>query len=494
MCNERGLPCGKKYLGSEDRNLLCGQPNKLEADFCVPRPVPLDESMKSLDLRHFEAISIISGVQIQHLNGVVHEKYTKIHITNTSDINGSVFHVTGCDVVSLPWPKFSLSSKSFLFAALAFVSLRDSKGELTNEQTFNYLSKFYHHVRESIQQGSIVEVIVACYTIILFHCRTIFDQPDSFESMLIHFGGMCKAIIASGEDNRSNFGDLCDAAFHVLQHIYWARAQPDPQDLRQELQLLENVYAVFQNFAELHMYPPLSSVRDSGIPLYTSATRFHKRSLCVYLDCYLALRKEAIIDQTRSWRESTITIALHQTLRQIQLESETQNVRLGTSVFPLDDAKAVLLCGFATLLEQALFMPSNPTSELVQSADALYNVCQAAILLNWSNHSSMPMTRYLFWIGLVLTKNVNHIGKFRLYSDSHITANEWIFLALKAQLTMMISVYSFESTDLIENVFGLLFQGLEKANALSYGREVFNLDSNNFDLFGCNRMMEKLLI
>ena len=504
LCQQRGLPCGAKILNSTiSKDLLnTNRSESYQTSAVISRCIAncQDDFVLPSDRQYLALIRVLSEIQFSHRNGVAFEQYTDINVRSI-DVNRPEASLRGCDIVSLPWPKFPLSSRAFRFAALAFAS-SNMEGDHTDSKTPNYLAKFFKYIQEALQEKKFTEIGIACYTMILYHCITIFDDPSSFESMLTHLGGFCKVVIelkrrTMSNDQNNLFDVLWDAAFHVLQHIYWARAKPNTQQLQQELFIVEKVHEVFQNFAVLHelaLTPPIQDPAARSVPHYTPLTQFRRRSLCFYLDYFLTVRKQSIIEKSTDWTQSPVVRSLRQTLQKIQRESGMQDIPFRSSALPLENAKAALLVAFAKLLEDVFFTSPNDKLQIIHSAYALYRLCQTAILLPWSNHQSLPLTRYLFWTGIFVTQAIDPVGMTTNIVTANLIANEWIMAALDAQMKILISTLHVKDKDEVNYVYNLLFKLLGIVNSLSHTEDVLSCKLDELNIFTYNRWVNKLLI
>ena len=387
--------------------------------FTIPllMPTPSDELLNSSDLLYLQSVASFSDFQLQHHNIVALKNYTTIRVRSKDMVTAHGYQPE-CDVVILPWHNFHMSSKAIQYAVLTLASSRIAFGDKNPKDdgaTWRYLDKFYKYTREAIQEHALAEIVIACYTAILYHCNTVFECPDSFEAMLIHLGGLAKAMITlksrgTTTGHEKLFDELWAAAFHLLQHIYWALAEPNPRDLQCEIKVMEKVHDVFQTFATLNVLSFVTGPAAAYKSVYTPMIQFRKRALWFYLDYYLALRKQG----SPSLQSPTATF-LRCLLRDIQIETAGQGFQSRSSHFPMEDGKVALLGAFAKLLEDTLFINTENNHQTIQSAYTLYQVCQMASLLPWSQHHSQQLTRYLFWVGLFLTKNIDATGRSALH-------------------------------------------------------------------------------
>lgn len=365
-------------------------------------------------------ISSISEIEFRHRYGVTYEEFTYISIKSKKE-HGIEKTVGRCSVVSLPWPQFPVSSKAFRYAALAVASLREITG--TNKagtpDTLEYLSECYKHLQIAITNYSLVEVIVASYTMFLYQCIQVFEKSDCLDPMLTYLNGLCEAVHLSKQRGNCTPNDwrlvnnLWCASFHALQHVYSTLADPNPP-LESELIRLEKLDNVFRNFStvQLHCLDNIPYEPSGGDiqTQYTPMMRYYRRYLCFYLDYWLATRKHPFID-ANSGSHHCVERSLQHILEQIRLSTGEQVFNVRKSAAKSEDIKAALLVGFAKLLEIKFFTESAVNHEYIQCAYDLYRLCQFAVVLNLEPFEVLPLTRYLFWIGLFLTKTIDIFGR-----------------------------------------------------------------------------------
>jgi hypothetical protein len=354
------------------------------------------------------------------------------------EITGHVFGNPMPLTLTVPWPEFSLSSKPFRYAALAFASSqRECNG--VNSDTLMYLAKFYKYMKEAIDASSLVEVAVASYMIVLYSYR----GHECFSTVLVHFKGMCDAFIRL-KQTKSRMGmrevphmqTLWHGALQTLYLVFWARPHHTAPLQSEEFRLLGELDNVLQ-FSSAMLYP----AADSQISNIHSSWRTCEALGCYlafYLDHYLALRNRRAAD-TNIRSLPSITASLHNILRQIiQLVPQIPEAREilyqasdASSYWNWDndpvqsgslachsiqngpdygfrDKQAAMLFAFAKFIESVLLIDLNKTLAITS---AVFLCRISAMLFDKQSEVCCSRSRALFWSGLVLTKSSHPVGK-----------------------------------------------------------------------------------
>ena len=385
--------------------------NDSEATIVRSMPILEAESLDRSDRICLESISAISHLRLQHHNGVASSNYTTMSFCGVDVIAAQNGTKLGCDTVWLPLPNFPMSSKPFRYGVLTLASAQFHKDN--EAESLAYLNKFYRYTREAFHDDSVTELVPASYMAIL-HCSLHLTR-ESFDIMLTHLIGLARAALHLNRTGKSNtyqsqFNELYKAAFHLLQHLYIALARQPPL-FQQDFAIMAKVHETFQTFKDLHR-PPFLMPTEPSLK-YTCLTQFRKRALVFYLDYYLALRKQTTGPEREMFQ--SVSSLLTQLLVDIKTERNFQEdfrLRLSESQTPFEDMKAALLATFALFLESLLYLPlPGPYFPIMQTAYRLFHLCQIASLLPWTTHESHPLTRYLFWVGLILRKDIDALGK-----------------------------------------------------------------------------------
>jgi hypothetical protein len=88
--------------------------------------------------------------------------------------------------IFVPWPSFSLASKTFRYAVLALCTSMETT---TAAITLEYLAKFFKYMREAIQGSSVIEVLVASFAMTI---RSV-QIREPLEQVVVHFNGLSSA-------------------------------------------------------------------------------------------------------------------------------------------------------------------------------------------------------------------------------------------------------------------------------------------------------------
>jgi hypothetical protein len=331
------------------------------------------------------------------------------------------------------WPEFRFSSMPFRFAALAFAS--HLVRQHSDEQSMRYISKFYEYAQKAIDALAFLEIVAATYTILLHTYATC----ESFDTALVHFKGLCTALILSQNQVLSNtdrrfIENLWQASLQILWRAFWATNEATLVVCDRELQLLVDLHTILQNTSFM-LYTGYDSGLPLGFELWCDQLNTLECYLVFYLDSYLALRNRlGVEDKINEKALIFIETSIRDVLQKITLLVPQQPIaralilRAGKTIelqssdcisdditLPLQrnqmDVKAAFLFGWAKVVETAITCPADRMSNTasVYSSLVLFRLCQIAYPERRAL-SGCSMTRSLFWTGLGLTKHVSAPG------------------------------------------------------------------------------------
>ena len=92
-------------------------------------------------------------------------------------------------LIPVPRAKVLISSKPLLYAILAYASYSKTGAE-SDINTLQYMDQCYKHLRKAIATASVVDIVYACYTLIVL----AFETAETTEVILAHLGGVCQGI------------------------------------------------------------------------------------------------------------------------------------------------------------------------------------------------------------------------------------------------------------------------------------------------------------
>ena len=366
-------------------------------------------------------------------------------IVSILQIRGIHGHVLGNPItmtMAIPWPEFPLSSKAFRYAVLTFASSQ-LEGDQNNTNTLEYLEKFYKYVNEAIEASSFTEIVVACYTILLYS----YMSHESFETSLIHFKGLSKVYSnlrevqsASAIRRLTQLDVLWRGGLQAILRKFWNR--PQSKHLPPgEHSLLVDLFKVLR-CTSYSLFPD-SGVHDLSIN--SSYTRVETLGcyLSIYWDYYLALHMLPSHERDAKLFHC-VRNSIYETLHQIidliprllnarellcQAREDVRSWRPDSTILPTDyldhssiqfphqftfeDERAALLYAYAKLIHIFVSMPNGNSNRMIPSALLLCRLCASALTghLPFKSPFGLQMTRYLFTVGLVLTKSVYPAGE-----------------------------------------------------------------------------------
>jgi hypothetical protein len=446
VCEVRGFRCGQdEKIWGPQRQLettstvatSAQQVARRKVEILPSLPTPLDEAITNLDRKYLQGI--LDRLQLS--------KDLSSDLSSMLQMRGITGHVFGDPIsltMAIPWPTFPLSSKPFRYAALTFSSSQsEAQQGNSNTDTLVYLAKFYKYTQEAITASSFAEVAVGCYTILLYS----YMAHESFETSLIHFDGLSGgyASLRQGESASSTnqlawIDVLWRGGLQVMVRKFWSRNHMKHLPPG-EATLLADLSNILRRSSCLLL--PDSGLQSSEW-INSSYTRLETLGcyLSIYWDHYLAL--QSLPPQTGDVSQlPTVTKSIHEVLQQIidvvpqlpnprlLLQQATEDVNTWKSdsatltvnylpdsnlsfphVFTFEDERATLLYAYARLIADFLMSPTAPKIQLVPSALLLCRLCAPALrgYLPRRSPFGLQMTRYWFWLGLVLTQSMHPAG------------------------------------------------------------------------------------
>jgi len=333
---------------------------------------------------------------------------------------------------AFPWPEFTIVSKPFRYAALALACR--TRDRAATPKMLEHMSKYFHYVQQAIEENSLVEVAAATYAILLN--EYIANQGAS--EVTRHFGGLC-AVLKSLEITKvaprdvSLLKEFFSGALQATRLAAWATYEPEYQISVAQINKLIDLTATLQRTSpdpfESDGISELESEcieRMNGLECY----------LLVYLDTYLALRTflpanghilhESCID---SIERSILEIIERLTLLIPQRRGAAQLLAwagrgCGNSLEPYEeplvddwvdrfdysDIRGALLFAWAKVIQSILwgFEAARRHYTTISAARVLYHL--SLVGARKCPTGGVDISKYLFWSGLILTKDVDIAG------------------------------------------------------------------------------------
>lgn len=445
LCKSRGFVCGAEDKiwgpGKYPKLPLPGREVKNEITIWRPPPLLPDEGITRLDSKYINHI-----MENLKLPGALPPA-----IESILKIRGITGHVLGNPVsmtMAIPWPQFTLHSRPFRFAVLA-ISSSILEGEDNKIHTFTYLSQYYKFAQEAIQASSLLEVVAASYTILLYS----YMGDESFETLFVHFKGLSSgiALLHEKSGNEVKWVEvLWRAGLQLLLRKFWKRNQ-FKYIPKGELELLIELYRILQ---ERTSHSVFTDPSIEGPWTNSSYTRLEILGCCLsmYWDLYLAFQKVRSLERDVKLLRSLVESIKH-TLEEIldlvrnlpnprellrQAEADVRSWWSESTEVPgedmrspkihcphqitFEDDRAALLYAYAKLIKIFIQLPAHTDiSCCVSSALLLCRLCAPAVTgyLARSSPFALQMTRYLFWTGLVLQKTEHPVGETEIFDVDH---------------------------------------------------------------------------
>jgi hypothetical protein len=441
VCKRRNLQCGRdeKVLGPKARvrESSDSQPEQSPGTLQLVTPLsPINVSDEPAVPSDFLFLEVVSRRKSYHALVPQSPSFRPSPIwlwINSLRSRGLHTHTY---MLRIPWPNFTLSSKSFRYAALAlWASYYYSPDSVL---LLEYLDKFYKYIKQAFEAKSIMEVLVASYAV--FIC--CFQTNEPLDTLFERFKGICTAASRLLRETPNAANDpsavitVNSALLGSLEVFRLAYSARDPNAI-EEIDLLRDVHSTLQETSHwlcTHFRPgkTLSTELDfygqlMGLDYYF---RF-------YLDHYLALTQSTSLGNVEEISE--VAASLQQIICHITgfVPKMTKPPRLldkaksdsgdwpwlshrsspDHDIVPntvdFESSHSALLYALALLIQQLLDSSgAHATNDSdISAASLLCRLC--ALAPSQCGHHwlpSCPMGRYLFWAGLQLSRSVQSKG------------------------------------------------------------------------------------
>lgn len=335
------------------------------------------------------------------------------------------------------WPQYPILSKAFRYAALEFACR--NQGIADNREVFEYHGKFLCYTQKALNERSFVEAAIAIYAKVLNESAA----TEGFAEVMRHFTGLCTVLkqlnpAETSAEECQLLKRVFQGALKVMRVAFWA--SHDPEDRLSDKQLNELI-----SLCRTLQLTPLSLL---GFPNYgpapivnnerTELTNGLECQLFFYLDTYLGLltRHSGGIEASSTSNIDSLELALLNTIEILALlipqnpvvarilgwansnpQERNEDVMQLIRTAHLDDIKAVFLFAWIKLLRSLIYRSTSATGAAMatSAAMALYGLNVAITDQEPKNTSALPcpwfpISRSLFWSGVVVTREVDPAG------------------------------------------------------------------------------------
>ena len=331
-------------------------------------------------------------------------------------------------VTAFPWPSFPLSSVTFRYASLTFASYSGTK---PSSQTLRYLGKFYKLVQEAILSSSLVEVVAACYPILLYE----YVSRAPFKKVFVHFKGLCGALVLLRFEklsvpDRKQLQNIWQGSLPALRRAYWTSHAASAVASAEELNVLQEIYDTFQSTS----FMLDTNMSQDEHRSHQLRSRLHSLEcyLVFYWDYYLAMRGRTTESPCEDSDESSL-MSLETSIRDIvhliyafafqqkptaalitqvskTVSHRTNFLDYPDVVLPVDakfeHIKAAFLYCWAKIIDNVL-LSSTVSAGSVLSSLVLLRLAKCVFQSGLGQPDGLPwsLTHSIFWSGLSLTHN-----------------------------------------------------------------------------------------
>ena len=326
---------------------------------------------------------------------------------------------------------FDLGSKIFRFAFLAYAASHSLEPEAVNH-SLQYMGKFYKYMRTSTDVADL-EVVMACYMAFSYESTQPNKNDGFFDSMLVHFNGMCGAVRRLGNrtDGRTESIEkaIQDIFLGMLTNVLW-KFNSLSNAGKVDLKLLKKVGSSLELAMEI-LY--------TDYPFHAVNHTLHK--LCALEDCfnlYLTIHRIYKLRSTRFRDRDGLTLnvlSLQKVVREIGRQvfglpgskdllqlattnelpsSFTWGGQFGESWATRLFAHSTFICNITNIsAEQSL-----SRQELERRAKAVCFLYSESQLYSDEWIFLCEAVRGLFWAGLVLTQSIDGARNHPLFGSN----------------------------------------------------------------------------
>jgi hypothetical protein len=333
-----------------------------------------------------------------------------------------------------PWPQFPMSSKPFRYASLAFAC--GKRGIVDDIEILEYRSKAFHYAQEAINKRSLVEAAMAIYGILL----TEHAANDGFQEVTRHFKGFCAVLQhLKAEELSARECKLLQRTFwgalKALRIAGWASLDPGSPISSEQLDTQIGISTSLQH-TSLDFLCSVNYESVTGIDYeYTERMDALEHYLLIYLDTYIGLLTFRAPDTNIPGYNSEIesieiailrimddlTLHIPQLPGAARLLGWASNFALKVEVITelpcyrilkFDGIRGALLYAWVKVLQCLINRSATGTGQCmaVTEARALYRLTSMLLPKEADFTKWLPISRSLFWSGLILTKDVDTAG------------------------------------------------------------------------------------
>jgi len=407
-------------------------------DFSIAQPHHISPSVTK--------IGTLTGRQSALLDNL----YRRLTTADNSDLGHSILIVRKISwetekhsqpvQMQYAWPQYSIESESFRYAALTFACRHH--GIANNREMFEYRGNFLFYTQKALNEGLFVEAAVAIYANILDESAA----NDGLGEVMRHFTGLCMVL------QKLKPADMSVQEFQLLKRIFkgalqalrvacWSSQDPENRISDEQLKDLISLCMTLQR-TPLELlgsvnYHPLAAIDHE----YTELINGLECYLLSYLDTYLAVLSSHSSATYASYTSSIDSIEMamlniieilallipqnhaaarllgwanhiHSNLQKPNSDASIVTQLVSTAHF--EDIKAALLFAWIKVLQSLISGSPSRTSQsmAIAAARVLCGLCFAIADQDPRNTSLwwLPISRSLFWSGLLLTREVDSAG------------------------------------------------------------------------------------